>query len=227
MHGFLVAGSGELDHDADAAAHVDVGIHGALDADEAADGDLLADAGHSGGNGMLHSVAVHGGGHEGVHVGGVGVGDLLGDPLHESQELVGLGHEVGLAVDLDQHGHVAVPVIGHNALSGDTAGLLGGSRQALLTQEVDGLLHVAFAGHEGLLAIHHAGARALTEGRYVFGCDRCHILNPPWNYSSVSSLSSAAASVICSPCLPSRTASAILEVMRRTARMASSLAGMG
>ena len=179
---------------------------------------------------MLHGVAVHGGGHEGFHVGGVGVGDLLGDLLHEGQELVGLGHEVGLAVDLDQNGHVAVPVIGHHALSGDTAGLLGGSRQALLPQEVDGLLHVAFTGHKGLLAIHHAGARALTEGRYVFRSDSSHKSVSSSNYSSVSSLSSTSsteASVICSPCLPSRTASAILEVMRRTARMASSLAGMG
>ena len=100
-----------------------------------------------------------------AHEARVGGGDVHGDVAHQRLELVGAGHEVGLAVDLDQHADLAagVDVGADHALGGDAAGLLGGARQALLAQVVDGLLHVALGLDQGVLAVHHAGAGALAE----------------------------------------------------------------
>ena len=72
-------------------------------------------------------------------------GDLDREVADELLELVGAGHEVGLAVDLDEHADPAagVDVARDEALAGVAAGLLGGRGEALLAQERDGLLDVA------------------------------------------------------------------------------------
>ena len=82
-----------------------------------------------------------------------------------SWNCVGAGHEIGLAVDLDQHADLAaaVDVRADGALGGHPAGLLGRRGETLLAQRVDRLLHVALALVEGVLAIHHSGAGALPE----------------------------------------------------------------
>ena len=49
------------------------------------------------------------------------------------------------------------------ALGGDAAGLLGGLRQALLAQPVDGLLDVALGLGQRGLAVHHAGAGLVAQ----------------------------------------------------------------
>ena len=46
---------------------------------------------------------------------------------------------------------------------GDAAGLLGGLREALLAQQIDGLLHVAAGLLQRRLAIHHARAGAFAQ----------------------------------------------------------------
>jgi hypothetical protein len=50
-----------------------------------------------------------------------------------------------------------------HAFGGDGARLLRGLGEALLLDDLDGLLFVAFGLAEGLLAVHHARARAITE----------------------------------------------------------------
>ena len=46
--------------------------------------------------------------HQRVHIGGAGEGDVLGDVLAEILEVVGVGHEVGLAVDPVSYTHLDV-----------------------------------------------------------------------------------------------------------------------
>src|SRR5439155_15159073 len=91
--------------------------------------------------------------------------DLHGDLARERREVVVLGHEVRVAVDLDQHADLR---------SGVNVGLdrsLGGRALAEIldllalpdAQDLDRLLDVALRLGERLLAIHHAGARAVAQ----------------------------------------------------------------
>ena len=92
-------------------------------------------------------------------------GDLDREVADELLELVGAGHEVGLAVDLDEHADAAagVDVARDEALAGVAAGLLGGRREALLAQQRDGLVEVAVGLGQGALAVHEAGAGPLAQ----------------------------------------------------------------
>ena len=207
---------------------------------EAADLDVLADD-------EDHLLSLLGDGELGAQVlalqqllegGGLVGGHGGGNALDEVHELLVLAHEVGLGVDLDDHAHTIDDGGVSHALGGDAAGLLGGSGQALLPQELHGLVHVAVRGGQGLLAVHHAHAGHLAQGLHI-GSSKCHFQYPPifqvsggafrpsrqalGNYSADSSL---AASSICSPCLPSSTALAMMEEISLMARMASSLPGM-
>ena len=87
----------------------------------------------------------------------------LGQVGGQRLEVGVLGDEVGLAVDLDHGGGIAVGGHADQALGGDAAGLLGDGGQALLAKPVDGGLEVAVDGAERLLAIHHARAGLLAE----------------------------------------------------------------
>ena len=176
-----VVGGVELDDDADAAAGVDVGGDHALVAGEAADLDVLADD-----QDLLLQQGVHGevgalglALEQGVYVGGVLGHDGVGAGLDEGLELGVLGHEVGLGVDLDDHGHLAAVADSgeSHALGGDTAGLLDRGGQALLPEEVDGLVHIALSLGEGLFAVHHAAAGLFPEGGNVFS-GKIHLLYP-------------------------------------------------
>ena len=216
---------------ADLAAHVDVAVHitvlAALIAGEAADGDLLADLG-----GLLGDHVGHGLvgiqvllGQKGFDVGGIAGDDLLGDAGDHLLELGGVGHEVGLAVDLDDGAGAALvaDIAAHDALGGDAALLLGGLGQALFAQIVDGLFDVAVALGQRLLAIHHAAAGAAA---HLSGKIRHFYSSQYVPYSAAVSAAGAGSSSVCSPCLPSSTASASLPAISLTARMASSLPGM-
>src|SRR5690606_22679145 len=87
----------------------------------------------------------------------------LGDLLGESEEVLVLGDEVGLGIDLDQHGLVASLRQHDAALGGDATGLLVGLGQAGLAEELHGGVDVAGVLGERLLALHHAGAGALAQ----------------------------------------------------------------
>ena len=163
----------KADHDADAAAAVDVGLHIALVADKAADLQILAD-----GDDLLLQGLVNGGGaasdgagQQGVHIGGVLIQDGLGAILHELDKGGVLGDKVGLGVDLNDHAHLLLLVLdgADNALGSDAAGLLGDLGKALLPQQVDGLLHVAVGLGQRLFAVHHAAAGGLAKILYILG----------------------------------------------------------
>ncbi len=110
-----------------------------------------------------------------VHIGGVVVQNDLADVLDKLLESFALGAEVGLAVDFHNGGNAALGAdagISH-AFGGHAAGLLGGLGQALLTQPVDCLFHIAVGGLESLLAVHHADVGHLTERFHILSGE-CH-----------------------------------------------------
>src|SRR5699024_10285421 len=119
---------------ADAAA-VDVAADDAVafHARDTAHVDLFADGGDQGLGGVLdRAVAVGvGGGLQRVDVGTVAVQSDLGDVVGKGQEALVLGHEVGFAVDFDQHGLALVLGADDAAFGGHAAGLLVGLGQAL------------------------------------------------------------------------------------------------
>ena len=136
---------------------------------------VLADLGDDGGAGFLDGLARGElGGLQRLDVGGAGGQRGLGDGLGEGEEVGVLGDEVGLGVDLDQHGLAAVLGDRDAAFGGDAAGLLVGLGQARLAQPLGGGVDVAVVLGERLLALHHAGAGALAQFLDQ-GCgDFCH-----------------------------------------------------
>ena len=91
--------------------------------------------------------------------------DVHRDVVHQFLEVVGARHEIALAVHLDEHTNLAagVNVARHRSFAGHTRRLLGRHRNALLAQNHDRLLHVAFGFGQSLLAIHHRSPGLLPE----------------------------------------------------------------
>ncbi len=146
-----------------------------VEADETADLQVLTDGhdllGHGLGDGQLGAGIL--GVHQSVHISGVGIDDGLGDVLDESHEQIALSAEVGLAVDFHQSAHGALhQSVGHT-LGGNAAGLLGSLGQALLAQPLNGLVHIAVALGQSLLAIHHTHAGHLAQGLHI-SSRKCH-----------------------------------------------------
>ena len=159
---------GELDDVGVLAVVVHVAGNGAVlngDAAEADDLLVLADDEDALLEGLVNGGVVHRAGHEGVDVGGIVLGDNLGEVKHEALELGVGGDEVGLAGNLHQGANLAVlgNVGGDGALVGVAAGLLDSLGEAVDAQDVDSLLDVALSLDECLLALHHGGVGDLTE----------------------------------------------------------------
>ncbi len=156
--------AGVFDQHADARrqvgrALVQVGLDVAVEVRDPAQFELLADLGGQLGDHLLDGLVTDLGGFEGVDVGRFGRGrsadDLIGDLL----ELRVLGDEVGLAVQLDQRA-----VLGRDqALGGGPLGTLAHVLGALDAQRLDGLVEVAVALGQRVLAVEHAGAGQLTK----------------------------------------------------------------
>ena len=89
-----------------------------------------------------------------LHISGSGSDNGARHALYKVHELVVLGNKVGLRVDLNGDSLLGSLVIisVHNALGSDTGGLLLGSSQTPLTQEVDCLVHVAVCFGQCLFA---------------------------------------------------------------------------
>src|SRR3954447_1895009 len=100
---------------------------------------------------------------------GVGGGHVQRHLPGEVLERLGAGHEVGLAVDLDQHADLAagVDVARHHALGGGAPTALGGRGLPLDAQDLDRLVDVAARLLQGGLRVHDAGARAVAQGLHV------------------------------------------------------------
>ena len=97
----------------------------------------------------------------GVLSGYIHMGGLLAEVL----VAVGVGDEVGLAVDLGESHRLLVRGLGKgdDALLRLLVDALGGDRETLLAEVLDGLVHVAVGGLERFLAGSHAGGGRLAE----------------------------------------------------------------
>src|SRR3954452_12538463 len=97
--------------------------------------------------------------------------DVQGDVLRERDEVLVGGHEVGVAVDLDERAELAVGVdVGlDRALGRLAAGELADLVAHLDPDDLDGLVHVAAGLGQRGLAVHHPRAGLVAEGLDV-GC---------------------------------------------------------
>ena len=96
-------------------------------------------------------------------------GDQRGQLVGQGHELVGLGHEVGLAAQLDDRGGVAGARRGHGALGRLAVAALGRAGQALLRRSWAAFSMSPPALLERVLAVEHAGAGHLAQGGDVLG----------------------------------------------------------
>src|SRR6185437_3288613 len=125
---------------------------------------------------------------------GRGGGDLQGDVARELDEVLVVGDEVGVAVDLDQHAdaRAGVDVGLHGALGGLALAEILDLLALLHAQDLDRPVDVALGLGEGFLAVHHARAGALAQRLDVLGCDlgRAHCCSASLAGSSAGALSS-------------------------------------
>jgi hypothetical protein len=157
---------------------VQVGVNRcALDARDAADNDLLAQDGAFFDDDLGQRLAVDLGGQQGFEVGSAGLDSDGQDLVGQLDELVSLGNEVGLSVDLDHDANAIADLGGDEALSGGAAFTLGSALEALDADDLDGLLSVTVGFVKSLLDVHHAGAGALAQGLDVRGSVVRHV-NP-------------------------------------------------
>src|SRR3954447_15587200 len=110
--------------------------------------------------------------------------DVQRDVLGERDELLVGGHEVGVAVDLDEHPDLAVGVdVGlDRALAGLAAGELADLVAHLDADDLDGLVEVAVGLLQGGLAVHHPRAGPVAQGLDVLrgnGGGLSHRCGPP------------------------------------------------
>ena len=148
---------------------VHVGRDVAVEAGHPAELDLLADDDREVGDGLRHGLAV--GQRRRARLLGVGGRDLvgeLGQLLGQGDELLVLGHEVGLGVELDDGGAVVGDQSGRRLALGAA---LGGLRRAGDAQDLDRLVEVAVGLGERLLGVHHPGAGGVAELLDVGCCD--------------------------------------------------------
>src|SRR5580765_9033 len=99
--------------------------------------------------------------------------DLHGEIAHQLRELRRARHEIGFAVDLDQHADAIARVdVGlHQTLAGRALGALIGLGDAALAKRLDGGVEITIRLHQRLLALHHAGSGPLPELLHLVGCD--------------------------------------------------------
>ena len=150
-----------------------------LDHRGAAERLVLADRRDVVGQDFLHGAAVRiGGAEKRADIRRAAVQRQLGDVADERLELLVLGDEIGLGVDLDDRALGALDGNADEALGGGAAGLLGGGGETLGAEPVDAGLHVAIVLHQRLAAIHHARAGALAQILGEGGGDFSHRVVP-------------------------------------------------
>ena len=105
---------------------------------------------------------------------------MLCDLCAKCAELLVARGKVRLAVDLNDRADLcaAREIRRHSALGSNTPRLLLRLCDALFTQIVDRLLHVAARLSERLLAIHHSCARTLAQFLYHCSTNCCHCMPP-------------------------------------------------
>src|SRR5712692_10259335 len=110
----------------------------------------------------------------------LGGGDMHRQILHQSLEVPGARHEIGLAVHLDQHpdAPARMDVGADRALGRRLGGALGRRRLAALPEDLVSGLEVAPGLDEGRLAIHHRSAATLAELLHL-RCADFHVSSSP------------------------------------------------
>ena len=85
--------------------------------------------------------------------------------LHKESELIISSDEIGLAIDLDHHTHLAaqVNVALDQALFGRAIRLLGGRRCSFLAKDRDRFLDIPVGVNESAFAVHESGTRLGAE----------------------------------------------------------------
>ncbi len=96
----------------------------------------------------------------------------VGDRLDQLYELLGLGDEVGLALELDDRCGCLVPGHRDGSLGVLTVGALSRLGKALLAEPLAGGIEVSVVLHERLLGVHHPRTSGLAQGLHVFGSER-------------------------------------------------------
>ena len=163
--------------------------------------------------------------------------DVQRDVLHQPAELVRVGDEVRLAVHLDEHtdGVVEVDVAVDQTLVRDPTDPLRDRRDALLPEQLDGLLEVAASLLQGCL---QSIIPTPVGSRSSFTCSALMpLMHRPRSQGSAPSVTASCSGSISGPvafvtsasrpaCRPSARASAMTRVTSETERIASSLPGM-
>src|SRR3990170_3829099 len=158
-------------------------------------------------------------------------GHLEGQVMGQLLELLGTGYKVALTVDLHQ-GTDPTPGVNvglHQPLARYPGDLILRLGQPPLAQELYRLLLVPLGSQDGILALHYRGSRPVPEGADLGS--QIHRASSSGakvkDFSSPSGAAETSATASALRAFPPETASATRLVIRRTARMASSLAGMG
>ena len=135
----------------------------ALNACNAADNDLLAEQCTSVGGQLLNGLALVGCSLQLFQGGSVSSNSSLEHVLAESDEGVGLCHEVGLRVDLDHVANAVLNACSYQALSGCATLALGDALQTLNADDLSSLLLVAVSLVQSLLDVEHTCAGLLAQ----------------------------------------------------------------
>ena len=172
----------ELDDDAVGAAAMDVGSAVALIAGKAANLDVLLDDQDQVLQSLVNGLTSLGlASHQSLNISRVLQHDDLGCFLDEINELVVLGNEVSLSVDLDDNTDLALGAVVSvdHTLGSNAACLLGSSSQTTLAQDLNSLLEVAVSLSQSLLALHHAAVGLLAQFHNVL-CRNSHFCSLPY-----------------------------------------------
>src|SRR5579883_259159 len=153
-------------------------------------------------------------------------GQLLGQVVHQVDEVWRLGHEVGLAAQLHGGGCAAGHGDRYCPLGLLPALALGRPSLAPLPKPLGRPFQVATRGLQGLLAVQHPGPGQLAQRLDLLGAGARHQALPLAATDAAGAGSSAPSSWREAMKRPSFTASAMIRHIRVPDRMASSLPGM-
>src|SRR5690606_3203237 len=198
VHGDILADfvvTGKVDQRTDATTmHIAGQLVAGFKALETTDGHVFANLAHQCGAHALDRAVTEGQLAEGGHVGRGLFGDQLSQIVHESDEIIVLGHEVGLAVDFDHGADLTVSsdVQTDQAFCRNAGGSLAGLVAQLDAQNLFGTRHVAVGLGQRLLAFHHGRvglfAQFLDHGCGNLGHDSLQFGKPHPGATGASSL---------------------------------------
>ena len=151
---------------------------GAFERSNAADGHVLADLGNQIGKSGLNSIGSAG---IGLVLESLNIGNILfqrnaGNIVAEFIETGIPGNEVGFAVDFNNESLAVIRSVSNYACGGNAASLLGSLGLAVLAHVINSNFDVAVSSHKSLLAVHHAGAGAVTELLYESSGNVSHLV---------------------------------------------------